>query len=638
MSIGFADMKAIVQTLDKRQLSTFSSLTVTGNTTLSNLSTTGNTTLSNLTTTGLSTLRTLNVQSNIDVIGNINFTGSLIQSGTPFTIMSQTGYVNTSDAGVGPDIGFYFPPGISAPDFTRSYLGFELTAPGGLYTVGFGIIDTSTSLGNETVQWKLRVSRLLRKNIQIRDYTMLGSELRNLFLRKGDIVMPLNGPTMTPTLGSSIFVIHKVSEILPIPFPKANGQADNVSITISTIGDVTFDVSPYFVNPANDGPMTYIIDYNDVDNATINGSILTINGQKRGTSYDIYIACSNSYGPSTGTIWVHVIETGSEPVVEDVGIITQVANSSYDYDVQYLFTNPLYTAMTYSIVSNPNSNASIVGSTLSVQGNFRGTNYTIGVQADNGSGTAQTDVSVYELGTLQPFVLNASTIPLNLASGSNVTRWGDFLPQNYGFSGAYPTYLSGSSAVRFRRGADTNTYEDPSPDFLAFYDPRSFGINLANGFTVSIKNSMDAPEFLSETFFSIQMQSDFLPRGIQMVRNSFTPTQVTFQMYCGPFAFSSENVFTSITATGITTGTVYVWFMVYDAGTIKIYRNNTLVGTANEPGLAAFGMQAFDSVSLSWTQGDRASNPAANQTVYDFRYYNTALNTTALTTLYNSIA
>lgn len=625
MSIGFADMKAIVQTLDKRQLSTFPALTVTGNTTLSNV-----------TATGLSTMRTLNVQSNIDVTGNINFTGALMKSGVPFSTTAQTGYVKPSEVGVGPDIGFMF---FSAPpEFAWSYLGFEMTAPGGLYTIGFGIIDTTPSLGNETVQWKLRVTRLLGKNTQKREYTMLGSELRTLLLRKGDVVIPVNGPTTTLCLGSSIFVMHKVSDILPVPFPKANGLADNVAITISTVGDATFDVSPYFVNPANDGPMTYIIDYNDYDNATINGSILTINGQKRGVSYDIYIACSNSYGPSTGTAIVRVTETGYEPIVVDTGLITQVANDLYGYDVQYLFNNPTPTAMTYSIVSNPNSNAIIGGSMLSVKGNFRGTNYPIGIQANNGNGTAVTEVYVYELGTLQPFVLNSSTTPLNLASGSNVTRWGNFLPQNYGFGGGYPTYLSGSSAVRFRRGADTNTYDDPSPDFLAMYDPRSFGINLASGFTISIKNSMDVPEFLSETFFSIQMQSDFLPRGVQMVRNSFTPTQVTFQMFCGPYAFSAENVYSSITVTGITSGTTYVWFIVYDAGTIKIYRNNTLVGTANEPGLAAFGMQAFDSVSLSWTHGDRASNPAANQTVYDFRYYNTALNTSALTTLYNSIA
>lgn len=113
------------------------------------------------------------------------------------------------------------------------------------------------------------------------------------------------------------------------------------------------------------------------------------------TSTPANITVINRFGRSN-TISPSFTSIGYNIASSSLGSVT-VSNNTVTYSLGSYFTDYSATGLGYTLTANPNGNASLSGSTLSVTGNNRGSTYTVSVSASNSyNQTASTSLSVTE--------------------------------------------------------------------------------------------------------------------------------------------------------------------------------------------------------------------------------------------------
>jgi hypothetical protein len=119
-----------------------------------------------------------------------------------------------------------------------------------------------------------------------------------------------------------------------------------------------------------------------------NGSITTTPAPNiGGYSIDVleYVIVSASSIPASYSNTLSITGPYTSPVVDvELGSVTLDTNTA-TYTLSNYFSDPNNQALTYTLVTNPNNNASITSGVLSVVGNYRGASYTVTVRATNTS-------------------------------------------------------------------------------------------------------------------------------------------------------------------------------------------------------------------------------------------------------------
>lgn len=142
------------------------------------------------------------------------------------------------------------------------------------------------------------------------------------------------------------------------------------------------------------GP-TYSASY--FSSASVASGVLSFSvpGNKFALSAPISVTVTNRFG-RTATISYPFKITGSNIYSSSIGS-TSITNNTVSYNMASYFTEFSGAGLSYTITSNPYSNAYLSGSTLYVPGNYRNTSYNVTVQASNSYGqTASTTITVTE--------------------------------------------------------------------------------------------------------------------------------------------------------------------------------------------------------------------------------------------------
>lgn len=142
------------------------------------------------------------------------------------------------------------------------------------------------------------------------------------------------------------------------------------------------------------GP-TYSASY--FSSASVASGVLSFSvpGNKFALSAPISVTVTNRFG-RTATISYPFKITGSNLAYSSIGS-TSITNNTVSYNMASYFTDYSGAGLSYTITSNPYSNAYLSGSTLYVPGNYRNTSYNVTVQASNSYGqTASTTITVTE--------------------------------------------------------------------------------------------------------------------------------------------------------------------------------------------------------------------------------------------------
>ncbi len=204
--------------------------------------------------------------------------------------------------------------------------------------------------------------------------------------------VPSSGTIRISSLRGTSASVPSISAISNINHD-TSGAAQNGSYNLSTnVTDtygapVTYFVLTYTnsffasipsVNSST-GALTYQVAYNKFANTT-----------------PIVVLVTNRFG-KTANATVPLYIYGIGPTSSSMGSVT-LTNNSAPYTVSNYFTDSYSgTSLTYSLTSNPQSSASLLGTTLTVTGNNRNTSYTVSVTATNGyNQTAISSLSVTE--------------------------------------------------------------------------------------------------------------------------------------------------------------------------------------------------------------------------------------------------
>jgi hypothetical protein len=122
-------------------------------------------------------------------------------------------------------------------------------------------------------------------------------------------------------------------------------------------------------------------------------------------------------GTSASPLTVYISESPPIPTNTTDSIELTLMNTSVDVDLSLYFED----ATTYTVVTNPVNNTTLVAQTLSLQGAFRNTVYTVQVSASNIAGTSITNLSIIVTETPAVPTLTGSTSSLTLATLTSST-------------------------------------------------------------------------------------------------------------------------------------------------------------------------------------------------------------------------
>lgn len=158
--------------------------------------------------------------------------------------------------------------------------------------------------------------------------------------------------------------------------------------TSSTLGNLTlsnntveFVLSEYFSDPQGRA-LSYMLMTNPLSNARIVSGSLQITGNYRGTSYNVVVRASNGstqYAESTLAV---TEPTAPVPILtQPLGSIS-IASGTRTFELSSYFASTSG-ALTYTVVTNPYTNASISSGILTVVANARNATYSITVRATN---------------------------------------------------------------------------------------------------------------------------------------------------------------------------------------------------------------------------------------------------------------
>ena len=200
----------------------------------------------------------------------------------------------------------------------------------------------------------------------------------------------------------------------------------------------SYGLASYFTDPQGSN-LYYWISANPYGNAAIVGGALRLTGNYRGASnYAVAVSASNAWGQyNTDTLFVTepadtVTVTAAFPplTLRTIGATYALSNYFSDFGGDALY---------YSLGSNPYSNASVSGGSLTIAaGAFRDATYSVTVSASNAFSCS----NVSALTITEPAASPPATNSLGRVVLSNVTTPASFLLQSYYFSDPQASPLS----------------------------------------------------------------------------------------------------------------------------------------------------------------------------------------------------
>jgi predicted metal-dependent enzyme (double-stranded beta helix superfamily) len=181
----------------------------------------------------------------------------------------------------------------------------------------------------------------------------------------------------------------------PAPNPKPTVTS---SIPTQNIGgnSVVLDLKNFFNFAVS---FTVTADKAPTDLKLINGSMLTVTGAFRNTSYSVTVVATNAQGSASQSFSV-VESAPSQPGPSIAKSIPQqnIGGNSVVLDMNDYFKD----AMMYTVSSAQVQAADLAGSKLTVRGAFRNTTYSVTVSATNARGTVSQTFSVSESAAAPP--------------------------------------------------------------------------------------------------------------------------------------------------------------------------------------------------------------------------------------------
>jgi len=149
-----------------------------------------------------------------------------------------------------------------------------------------------------------------------------------------------------------------------------------------------------------------------------------------------------------------------------------ISNNTVTYALGSYFTEYSSNGLGYTLTANPNANASISGSTLSVAGSNRGTTYTVSVSASNAyNQTASTSLSVTEASGL-PLPVTSGLVGYYTGESVIGLQWTDLSGSGNhvtSFSGIISTATFPGTSKSYLYGPSTSTMTFPSAILPSLY-------------------------------------------------------------------------------------------------------------------------------------------------------------------------
>lgn len=269
--------------------------------------------------------------------------------------------------------------------------------------------------------------------------------------------LPVTGPLSLSQLRGAYASTPSVSAISNQNVNTAS-TAQNLSINIGSYVSDTYGGTLSYSSPSFNSSY--------VSSASISGSTLSYSVpiNKWANTTPITVVVTNKFG-KTATLSIPLFITGYN-ISTSTPSSSSLTNNTATYSLSSYFTDYSGSGLSYSITSNPYSNASISSGTLSIVGNNRNTSYSVVVAATNGFGMSSSiSVSITE----------ASAAPYNDYWIWNVTTHVAFGFYNYKATQLYTgvrvyadqllTVPSGKTQIHF----SMDLYDvDPGAGYLIF--------------------------------------------------------------------------------------------------------------------------------------------------------------------------
>ena len=162
---------------------------------------------------------------------------------------------------------------------------------------------------------------------------------------------------------------------------------------------VTYTLSNFFTDSVPNRTLSYWLSGNPHSNASITSGALSVTGYDSNASYTVTVSASNAYG-GTAVGSLAVTEAADPISTTPFPTVTGLSNNTLTYPLPTYFSDLEGRPMYYWLSANPQSNASISGTTLSVAGAQRYATYNVTVAASNAFGGIASDtMSVSETAT-----------------------------------------------------------------------------------------------------------------------------------------------------------------------------------------------------------------------------------------------
>ncbi len=175
--------------------------------------------------------------------------------------------------------------------------------------------------------------------------------------------------------------------------PTSTTMGSTASLTTNT---VNYTMGNFFTDTTGTGIYDYTLTANPQSSGSLSAGVLSVTGNYRNTSYTVTVMGRNGINRTAGSS-LTVNEANGAPIATTLGSSGTLTNNTVQYTLSSYFTAPAGTGtITYSLVANPQSSASISSGVLSVTGNYRNTTYTVTVRGTNSYGSADSSLSVTE--------------------------------------------------------------------------------------------------------------------------------------------------------------------------------------------------------------------------------------------------
>ena len=174
------------------------------------------------------------------------------------------------------------------------------------------------------------------------------------------------------------------------PLPLLSGGTSSLTIaTLTSSTAVLTDVASYWTNATS-----FTIASNPQNSASISGSVVKVIGAYRDIPYAVIVRGVNSGGTSQQSFTLNITEAAapSAPYLSGASslAVTIATATATTIELSQYFAY----GTTYTLLANPQSSATVSGSSLVVNGKFRNTLYSLTISASNILGTSSGTLTV----------------------------------------------------------------------------------------------------------------------------------------------------------------------------------------------------------------------------------------------------